>query len=97
MGVTNITAWSEQIPVSHRELLLHAVTAVVDNQEIILISGDENVVLIDASNLLNRRQMIRIVGTANLYLSIPTSILLLLMGLLSIFFNINWKGDDDEK
>ena len=93
VGVTNITTWSEQIPVSTK--LYYAVTAVIDNQEIILISGDENVVLIDASNLSTETDDKN--SGANLYLSIPTSILLLLMGLLSIFFNINWKGDDDEK
>ena len=93
VGETNITTWSEEIPVSSK--IYYAVTAVIDNREIILISDNENVVLIDATNLsieLDDR------GTgSNPSLSIPSSIILLFMGLLSIFLNTNWAGNEDEE
>ena len=60
-----------------------------------LFSDDENVVLIDATNLsieLDDRET-----GSNPSLSIPSSIILLFMGLLSIFLNTNWKGDENEE
>ena len=93
VGETNITTWSEQIPVSSK--IYYAVTAVTDNQEIILIYGNENTVTVDATNIST--EIDDEDNAANPSLSIPSSIVLLFMGIISIFLNINWKGDNDEK
>ena len=60
-----------------------------------MIYGNENTVTVDATNIST--EIDDEDNAANPSLSIPSSIVLLFMGIISIFLNINWKGDNDEK